>query len=316
MNVPRTGAKAVVVGHHVYVIGGGQGVPGPDTIHQTVEYSEIQPDGSLGPWQMTAELNTPRMFLAVTQSKDTIYAMGGEYFPQGQMKLLNSVEWARVRKDGQLAPWIESSPMNTPRRSPTDTIAANYLYAIGGYNGTFLRTVERSSISKDGSLGPWEFVPQLLTTPRYIHGGGTAHGRIYVVGGHLETKGGGSTAAEWTVVDEKGQLQPWKSTSSLSQPRFLAGSAASEDHFYIVGGYDGKYLDSVERSGFQPDGNLEDWVQVTPLSTPREGAAVAIYQDNIYVMGGSSKAGYLTRVEHAKIANDGSLGHWKKQSAD
>jgi hypothetical protein len=307
----RTGAKAVALNGRVYVIGGGKGVPGPDTIHPSVEYATMNDDGSLEPWKMASPLNTPTMFLAAVASGGILYAVGGEYFPEGRMKLLNTVERAEVRSDGSLGPWIPCAPMNTPRRSPTSVVVDGHLYAIGGYNGTFLRTVERARILPDGGLGAWEYVPQLLTMPRYIHGGAARGNRIYVLGGHMEESGRGSGAAEWTSVGPDGVLAPWNVTNPLNQPRFLAGSAAADRLLFIVGGYDGGYLDSVEIAEFGPDGGLADWRQTTPLSTPREGAAVAVIEENIYVMGGSNQGMYLKTVAHATIGQDGSLGFWQ-----
>jgi hypothetical protein len=311
LKTPRTGASAVVVGDHIYVIGGGEGSPGPDTIHRSIEYARIHSDGSLGPWQMTTPLKTPRMFLATAAGEGMIYALGGEYFPEGQMKLLNSVERAVVEPEGQLGQWTESSPMRTPRRSPTATVVGGFLYAIGGYNGIFLRTVERARILEGSELSPWESVPQLLTIARYIHGGVAKHGRIYVVGGHSQDTGRGSSGAEWASVDSDGQLGPWHATSPLLQPRFLAGSAATDDYIYVAGGFDGRYLASVERARIQSDGNLGVWIRSASLETPREGAAVAISGDNIYVIGGSTKGIYLRTVERARIDKNGSLGYWQ-----
>ncbi|MBI3611436.1 MAG: hypothetical protein HY204_12155 [Nitrospirae bacterium] len=313
LTVPRTGAKAVTVRDHIYVLGGGEGLPGPDTIHRSVEHARIRSEGGLDPWKTTGPMNTPRMFLAAAVADQVIYAVGGEYFPQGQMQLLNSVEWATVGADGRLSPWHEASSMLTPRRSPTAAVVDGYLYAMGGYNGIFLRTVERARILTSGELGPWEWVPESLSSARYIHGGAAVGNRIYIVGGHIMESGRGSSAAEWTTVHPDGRLDSWKPTSSLLQPRFLAGSAALADSIFVIGGYDGRYLVSVEQARIQPDGNLSPWTQNVPLSTPREGAAVAVHGKKIYVIGGSNQGVYLRLVERAEIGPDSQLGYWRDE---
>jgi Kelch motif len=313
MKEARTGAKAVTVRDRIYVLGGGEGTPGPDTVRGTVEYARILANGSLAPWKTTRPMNTPRIFLAAAQAGEVIYALGGEYFPGGRMRLLNTVEWARVEAGGELGPWHEASPMLTPRRSPTAAVGGGYLYAIGGYNGIFLRTVERSKILKDGSLGPWEWVPESLTTARYIHGGATVGNRIYVVGGHLLESGRGSSAAEWARLDTNGSIDSWKTARALIQPRFLAGSAAAGNFLYVIGGYDGQYLSSVERARILPDGTLDAWTQTTPLPAPREGPAVAVGGQRIYVLGGSRNGVYLRTVEWAEVGKEGELGHWRTE---
>lgn len=314
MTTPRTGAKAEAVGQYIYVIGGGRTTPGPETVHRSVEYSPIRSDGSLGEWELASPLNTPRIFHATAQADGVIYVLGGEYFPEGNMRLLNSVEYAKVGADGRLGPWIETSVMLTPRRSSTATVANGYLYAIGGYNGTLLRTVERAPISKEGELGPWERVSQLLTAERYIHGGVFASGRLYVIGGHKKETGSGSSAAEWTTVGSDGTLQPWRETSALTRPRFLAGTVEVEGFLFMIGGYDGQYLRSVEHARIQTDGNLSLWNPAASLTTPRGGAAVVAVKNALYVIGGSNKRDYLRSVERAQLNKDGGLGHFKNVS--
>lgn len=312
--VPRTGAKAVAAQGRIFVIGGGEGIPGPQTIHKTVEYTRIRPDGSVEAWKMASEMKTPRMFLAVAESRGVVYAVGGEFFPGGRMRLLNSVEWARIGSDGRLGPWMEGSPMLTPRRSPTTTVVGDYLYVMGGYNGTFLRTVERARIGPGGEPGPWELVPELMASARYIHGGAVHRDRIYVVGGHLMESGRGSSGAEWTTVYPDGRLNAWTPTSPLIQPRFLAGSTATDEFIFVVSGYDGRYLDSVERAQILPDGNLGPWKETTPLPTPREGPAVASHGRTLYVIGGSNQGDYLKSVERAEAGPEGQLGYWREGS--
>ena len=310
MNLPRTGAKAVAVNDHIYVIGGGEGMPGPEAVHRTVEYAHIRKGGILEEWKMTTLMNTPRIFLGAVENNGVIYALGGEYFPEGKMLLLNSVEWTRVGRNGELGPWHEASPMLTPRRSPAVAIVGGYLYALGGYNGTFLQTVERTRIMPDGSLGPWKWVPQRLSSARYIHGGAAMGNRIYMIGGHIQATGRGAGGSEWTTVHPNGKLDPWKPTSSMNQSRFLAGSAASDEFLFVVSGYDGGYLSSVELARPLPDGNLGPWIETTPLPTPREGSAVAIHKNKIYVLGGSSGGMFLRAGNWAWIGPDGRLGYW------
>ncbi|HEY5649123.1 MAG TPA: hypothetical protein VIU33_06460, partial [Nitrospiria bacterium] len=287
------------------------GKPGPDTVLRDVEKTRIQKDGSPGPWTAERPMSTPRIFTAATAHEDIIYVAGGEYFPEGRMLLLNTVEWTRVDKNGNLGPWQTGSIMQTPRRWPTISVVDGYLYAMGGYNGTFLKSVERARILQDGSLGPWEYLPGQLTTERYIHGGAAVGNRIYVIGGHLQSGGDGIGGAEWTTVGEDGNLTEWRPTSSMLQPRFLAGSATGGNSIFVIGGYNGGYLDSVEWTAIETDGNLGDWTASTPLPAPREGPATVILNKRIYIMGGSNQGNYLTSTAWTEIGADGALGTWE-----
>jgi hypothetical protein len=125
--------------------------------------------------------------------------------------------------------------------------------------------------------------------------------------------GRGSSAAEWATVGSDGQIDSWKPTSALLQPRFLAGSTAAADSIFVIGGYDGQYLSSVEQARILPDGNLGPWIQATPLPTPREGPAVAVHGNRIYVMGGSNSGVFLRTAEWAEAGPEGHLGHWRSE---
>lgn len=307
----RTGATAVSVENHLFVFGGGFGKPGPDTILREVEKTRIQKNGAPGNWEAARPMNTPRIFTAATTHENIVYVVGGEYFPEGRMLLLNTVEWTRVDKKGNLGPWQIGSPLQTPRRWPLIAVVEGHLYAMGGYNGTFLKSVERAKIQPDGSLGPWKYLPGQLTTERYIHGGAAIGNRIYVVGGHLQSKGDGTGGSEWAAVGENGQLTDWQLTSSMIQPRFLSGSAAWGNSIFVIGGYNGGYLDSVESASTQADGTLGRWTASTPLTSPREGTAVVIHKNRIYIMGGSNEGKYLTSTAWAEIGESGSLGTWE-----
>lgn len=321
--VPRTGASAVIDHGHLYAIGGIRGGGLEQGFVKSVEFAAIQPDGSVKDWRLTSSLTVPRGFLKAVTNNGFIYVVGGETYRNGLI-LLNTVERAKILPTGSLGSWEVMSPMTTPRRSPSAVISHNYLYAIGGYNGLFLKSIERAVIRPDGSLAPWELLRTSLTTDRYIHGSGHVGDYIYIVGGHIQDVGGGKSSVEWTKIQTDGSLSPWQLTETTKTPRFLASTIAAGPFVFTLGGFQDGYLSSVERATSLPNGTLSTWADTTPLPLPREGAAAAVAEptptaDNpssneagrrLYLLGGSRNGEYLQDVEWAVVNDRGELGYW------
>src|SRR3569833_2237182 len=179
MNTARGGAGVVEVDGRLYVIGGVDGI----RFLSTSEYTTIQGDGSLSPWQKASTLNEERGFFGVAAHKGYLYAVGGGNGPNGH-NLLRSVERAAVSPDGKLGPWRrEASQLNLPRRCAKVAVIGDYLYAFGGVGGTLLDTVERARIQRDGSLAAWEVLPGRFRMPRYIHAMAATDHALYAIGG-------------------------------------------------------------------------------------------------------------------------------------
>ncbi len=323
MIVPRTSAAAVIANGYLYVIGGIRGGGIETGFVKSVEFARLQPDGSVKDWRLTSSLTMPRGFLTAVTANGFIYALGGETYRNGLL-LLNTVERAKILSTGSLGPWEPVSGMMTPRRSPTAVISHGNLYAIGGYNGLFLRSVERAAIQPDGSLAPWRFLPVSLTTDRYIHGAGLVRDNIYIVGGHIQDIGGGKSSTEWSQVQPDGELRPWQPTETTKTPRFLASTIAVGDFIFTLGGFQERFLDSVERARVLANGSLSPWVETTRLTRPKEGAALAVIEPiepangtsrRLYVIGGSSGEDYLRDVEWAVINEHGEPGYWASPSS-
>ena len=89
---------------------------------------------------------------------DGIYAIGG----YDGTKYLNSVE----KLDIMRGVWVELAPMKHARctLSAVPTPDCQFIYAIGGFNGTALRVIERYSLVED----TWTEVSP-MHDPRFMH---------------------------------------------------------------------------------------------------------------------------------------------------
>lgn len=307
----RRALAAVATETHVYVIGG---MDDADRYVAEVEYAPILADGRLGPWQYTEPLNEPRFYLSAVAMHGYLYAIGGANGERGKDNIPSGVvEKARILPDGRLGPWQRESYLTTPRRGLQAVAHRNHLYAIGGYNGAFLKTIEHVEVNAEGTLSEWREDPEHAVVDRYIHSATHLGDNLYLLGGHeqgAETVSYGDV--EMATVQPNGNLSPWQIQKSiLNTPRFIAAAFALNQHIYILGGHDGsRRLATVEYARADANGNVGDWKFAAPLLEGRSAPAVAVQGDTVYVLGGMGGSGALDTVEMAKQFDHGRLG-WR-----
>ncbi len=304
LQTPRAGAAVVAAGEYLYVIGG---IDGRDFL-RSVEYTRFRPDGTLEPWQTAPALQEARGFFGAVTHDGYLYVAGGANGPGGK-NLLRSVERARLLPDGGLGPW-ERLPgqLSLPRRCIKLSVAGGRLYALGGFSGTLLDTVESAPFLPDGGLGTWTMAEDRLTLPRYVNAVQNSGEAVYLLGGHRETEGTGLQAVEYARI-RGNSLAPWQRTASLQQGRYALAAALHGDYLYALGGLDGAiYTDRIEKARIREDLGLDGWRTTTSLSSPRANFAVVVRNGFIYVIGGTNRDGYYRSVEYARFDSRGDIG--------
>jgi len=307
----RRALSAVAVDGYLYVIGG---VDQAGNYIESVEFSKIQLDGTISNWQSTSALNTGRFYLDAVSSNGYLYALGGGVGELGAENIpVATVERARILADGQLSPWEQLPNMLTPRRGLKTVTIADRIYATGGYNGLFLKSIESARISPSDNVQPsWRLEPHEATVDRYIHSAANHGNYLYVLGGHVQQADKMSYGdIEMTKIKRDGSLNPWHiERSRLLTPRFIASAFTLNHKLYILGGHNGgTRLNSVEFSPIFSDGHIGPWEFTTPLNTSRSATSVAVFNNFIYVLGGMGADGVLNSVEMATQAGNGSLGY-------
>jgi len=117
-----------------------------------VEWSREDSDGWLEPWQFSKSLQTGRYGLAAVQHGDYLYAMGG----LDGAAYLDSIEKAKINKDGSLNAWEFTTPLQSPREGISALIVNNTVYIIGGTNLTgYKRSIEYAQFNEQGNIGYW-----------------------------------------------------------------------------------------------------------------------------------------------------------------
>lgn len=313
MNTARAGAAVLEANGVIYAMGG---IDGRRFLNSS-EFSKIQPDGTLGPWQRGALLNDARGFFDAIEHNGFIYVAGGGKGESGTV-LLRTIERTRINKDGGFEGWVtERNQLGYPRRCVKLFIANSRIYALGGFNGALLDTVESAAINKDGTLGEWRMEKNSLTMPRYINSVKVLNGITYAIGGHAEREGSGLTEVEFarttiiganTAVDD---ALTWQKTTAMQAPRYALSSVSRGDHLYAIGGLNGAiYSDAIELTQQSSDGELGEWRYTTPLASLRANFGSVIYHDRIYIIGGTNRDGYYSTVEYATLDERGDIGFW------
>lgn len=303
----RAGAASVEANGVIYVIGG---IDGTRFLSST-ESARIMPDGSLSPWRTATRLQERRGFFSAVTYQKYIYVVGGGNGANGS-NLLRSVERAELLPDGNLGPWIkEKNALIYPRRCTRLAIVGNYIYAIGGYSGTLLDSIERAEILPGGRLGPWVLQPQPLTMPRYVHAVAQHNDTVFVIGGHAQSQGDAQSEVEWAQLrnDHKGVV--WQRAASLQKGRYGLLAATHARHVYALGGINNlKFLNNVEKLDVSTEGVATGWQTTTPLPIPLADFSVVTYKDWLYILGGTNSGGYYNTVVSARFNEAGDIGYW------
>ena len=263
-------------------------------------------------WRDGPLMQTPRSGAAVVEVDGVIHLIGGV---DGK-NFLRSSEFIRVSTESGLSEWSQGSALNTPRGFFSAVRHKNFVYAVGGgqgrYGKTLLDSIERAEIQPDGTLGTWTIERFKLNTKRRCT-------KVAVIGGYLYAFGGfGGTlldSVERAEIQPDGTLGEWAVlTDSMNMARYIHDVSKVHNRIYMIGGHDkvrGVGITDVEWSQEDEEGWLVPWQPSEPLQTGRYGLATIQHGDHLYALGGLDGAAYLDSVEKAKISPDGSLSSWR-----
>src|SRR5262249_5607968 len=129
LGTPRNFFTAIVTGKYLYVIGGLDATGGT----QSVERSEIGPDGSIGPFTSDPSnvyLNYGRGAQATAMIGNVMYVLGG--LKNGVH--VNSIERATINPDASLSSFALVNELALPETRARHTVVAvdNMIHLIGG----------------------------------------------------------------------------------------------------------------------------------------------------------------------------------------
>jgi hypothetical protein len=227
--------------------------------------------------------------------------------------------------------WSPRRPMTLKRAGLGAVSIGRKVYVIGG--GKFgesaleiFASVEYADVAEDGAFSEWKPAPS-LTMPRIYIATAVYNGYVYVMGGEsLDTiyEGGQENppklldSVERAKILDDGTLGEWV----LEENRMHTSRRGGEFYIhngwaYAVGGFNGAFLNDVERAKVREDGSLGKWIreQNWPARL-RYISGYASKGDRLYVLGGHQPSieRAMYSVETAVALGDGAVSEWKETS--
>jgi RHS repeat-associated protein len=172
--------------------------------------------------------------------------------------------------------------MPTARSGLSAVIANNRIYAVGGYNGNYLKTVEEY----DPNTNCWK-TRSVMPTARSELSVVNVDGLIYAIGGK-------NSSALSTVEVYDPITNSWTSAANLPTARYALGAAVNQGKIYAIGGFDGNnYFSTVEE--YDPVNN--NWTVKANTINARAYFGIVGFAGGIYLLDGCNSTGYLDTLE-------------------
>jgi hypothetical protein len=196
--LPRRCTKLSLIGDYLYSFGGFGG-----TLLDSVEYTKIEADGSLGKWAIASEAMTlPRYVNSVKTAGGFAFVFGGHDQQKGVG--IADVEWAKPQENGDIHSWQKTSPLKTGRYGLASAKHDKTLYALGGLTGLeYLGSIEKAQVLAEGGVSAWQETSS-MSVPRATFNAFTHRGRFYVLGG--TNRDGYLRSVEYTDINAQGDL--------------------------------------------------------------------------------------------------------------
>ena len=334
------GDNFVAAYDYIYGISGCQSTSGSGNMTctgspiTTTQYIPINNGGSgiLGSWQTTTVSTINRQSATSIITHGRIYIMGG-CTDNGCTTLTPNVQFATLNANGTVGAWSTGTSLNLPNsRGNHSTVLLNdYVYVIGGFNGSRLGSVLYAKINSDGTLSTnscgtsviWCTTSAALPTPCHLHSSVTYDGYIYVLGGSCDANTG--VKVRYTTPSSAGDITSWGTTLDLPDTRVWMNknTVAVNGYIYVVGGCtvasctsDSHYLNTVLMGQINLlNGTISSWGYTTTASKPgRRSHSVSMMNGYLYSIGGDGgpSSGWVnTSVEYVPILASGQLGQWQ-----
>jgi N-acetylneuraminic acid mutarotase len=225
MPTARAGMGVGALNGLLYTVGGQTGCAA-----YSAKVEAYNPDSNS--WTTKAPLPAPRLAPGVAVVSNTLYAIGGygNGAVNGTVYVYNALSNS----------WTSKNPMPTPRTGFACVVWNGLIYTLGGNgnNNAAFRAVEVYDPASDS----WT-ARSPMPTPRGESPAGA------VIGGLIYVAGGNSYEA-WPYLSSAEAYDPatdtWTNLPSMTTARARLHGAALNDTFYVVGGYNGSCLATVE----------------------------------------------------------------------
>ncbi|XP_022179017.1 ring canal kelch homolog [Myzus persicae] len=209
-----------------------------------------------------------------------VYALGGT-------SIEHPLRCVRVLDLSSESPsWKSSVAMLVKRGFFGVGVINNYLYAVGGYDGT--NTLNSAEVF-DYSTQAWRMVSS-MSTKRADFGVGVLNNLLYAVGGcHYSSR-----LCVNSVECYNPCLDTWEPVAEMCKHRHGVGVGVLDGVLYAVGGRD---LLKVHKSAEAYSPSTGVWTSIADMYMPRQNAGVVALYGLLYVIGGNNGEVFYSSVE-------------------
>ncbi|XP_077289896.1 kelch-like protein 7 [Arctopsyche grandis] len=247
--VPRETPRRKIKGYKMALVGGWD----IDTAN-TIDIF----DGLKNSWTLSKNIGINKYYFASVLVGDWIVIIGGK---KSLLEPMTSVEYNSCG--------LSELAVTLRRGSSTD------VYAIGGFGGGFLSSVERWS----SDTGDWEIIAPLLVAVSN-QSASVIVDKICITGGLTSGRISTNKVQMYSV-----ETNSWTYRAQMIQGRYNHSSVAFKGKLYVAGGFDYQtwtYLDSVEH--YDPNANV--WTAFIKLPEFALGISLGCFQNKLFSLGG------------------------------
>ena len=253
-----------------------------------------------GQWSEAAPLPVGRSEIAVAQTDDAMYVLGG-FTPETKSSAL------MTSYDPQSDAWQELAPLPKGLNHIASAAAGGKVYSFGGFTEQNRGAVD-SAYEYDPQSDTWTELPP-MPTPRGAAAAVALDGRLHVIGGadDISTGSRENVGAHEVYDPATGQ---WSEAAPLPTPREHMPAVVYDGKILVIGG---RFLQMTNNTGTHDvyDPQTDSWKQASPLPTPRSGTAGAVLDDQILVMGGEMDPESDTGTFDENEAYDPATDSWR-----
>lgn len=214
---------------YMYVLDGLSGA----SLLNTVYYTKINSDGSIGAWQSTTAVPDAMDAASAVAYNGYIYMIGGGDSGGD----VNTAYYAPLNANGTVGTWSTTSTLPAVMRRAEATINNGYVYLVGGLNGSGnpSNTVFYAKFNANGTLGSWQTSTNALPTAVFDSTSVIDDGYIYNAGGNGPS--GNVNNVYYAKLNSDNSVGPWQ-TASNALPDYMDGAQAVvyNHYFYNIAG--------------------------------------------------------------------------------
>ncbi|MCX5785470.1 MAG: T9SS type A sorting domain-containing protein [Elusimicrobia bacterium] len=240
----------------------------------------------------TSGIETPTSVVFDEVSSNSITASGYAATP-AFTGLETGSAGVNVAKDGTYSTWRNGNKWTTKAGMLTaqDALSAGViggkLYAVGGWNGSYVNTNEEF----DPVANMWA-TKAAMPTARYNLSVGVIGGKLYAMGG---TNGSDlNTNEEYDPA-----ANTWETKTVMPTGRSACVTGVIGGKLYAVGGGNGSWLNTNEEF----DSVANTWATKAAMPTARDGMSAGVIYGKLYVVGGNNGSRLDTNEEYDPAAN-------------